>query len=216
MTEEHKPSEETKNSADPQFDICPCCGKPTLTRPIKPSQLLMDHWLSCMISCTPFNHMYSLYDGRVEITVSMPSAETEDLLFRITQLVDALARQDALMSEQPLDMAHLRARIRMCALISQIRIRTSVGDWKEFRPVDALRLLENKLNPMRESILTGEASDELKGLLNEIKAILTSPQLLSSLPLDVLATTAEAHVQLNNIMMNAGFDKNFWSGIELA
>ena len=213
MAEEETNSQEP--SAEQQYDICPCCGKPTLKRPVKPSQMLMDHWMACMISGTPFTHTYPLFNGRVEITVGIMSSETEGKLSLLTSLLDLAFKWMESSPDKPVNMPQVKAMARMCSVIHKIRLKASANDWREFLPIDALDIAIKKLLPLRETLMEDKEPIGIADILMDIQTLLTAPTTISSLPMDLLATTTEAHMQLNNILMNAGFDENFWSGIEL-
>ena len=58
--------------------ICPCCGKPTLDKQLKVSDALLDHFVSCILTHTPFFNDYSLYNDRIQITCTQLNTTEED------------------------------------------------------------------------------------------------------------------------------------------
>lgn len=205
---------EKSNSQDtePKYTTCPCCGQPTLRQPVKPGQALTDHWMACMIAGVPFSHTYPLYAGRVEITVSMMTAETEKLVNALSAKLNVFEPDMSQSDAMQVDLPHMRAMLRMYALIDKIRIRTSMNDWKEFLPREVVHDVKSRV----DSAARGDTPLARLEALDAAYDMLMSSSMLSSLPLDIIATVTEAHIQLNSIMMNAGFDQNFWAGIELA
>ena len=49
---------------------CPCCGKLTLTKPIKVKQDQLDKFLACTLTGVPYSSTYKLYKGSLLVTVS--------------------------------------------------------------------------------------------------------------------------------------------------
>lgn len=62
--------EEEKEKKAPEFITCPCCGKPTLVKPLELNGPILDHYIACLVSGVPFSHTYPIYKGKLEVTVS--------------------------------------------------------------------------------------------------------------------------------------------------
>ena len=45
---------------------------------------------------------------------------------------------------------------------------------------------------------------------------ITAPSTISSVPMAMIVGTQQAHSNVYNLLLDAGFDSNFWDGIELA
>ena len=161
---------EQEPSTEQQYDICPCCGKPTLKRPVKPGQELTDHWMACMISGTPFTHTYPLFKGRVEIMVGMMSPETEGKLSLLTSMLDLA--ESRLEGNAPVNMAQVKAMLRMCALVHKVRIRASASDWREYLPINVLDMATAALKAPAEN---------LGPVLASVQEMVTSPENISSI-----------------------------------
>ena len=56
VTEARNTNNTTTKETEIEYVTCPCCGKPTLVRPIKIKGTVLDHYLTCIMSGVPFWH----------------------------------------------------------------------------------------------------------------------------------------------------------------
>ena len=210
------PEDNEEQQTKPNFIICPCCGKPTLTPPVKPKDELMDHWLACMVTATPFTHIYPMYNGRIYVTVRANSADSDGKVSMLASILDSIGARDDLMAVHQANIPQLKAMARICIHLPKREIASSGADARVFTPAECVVMALDKLYPLRSAILSGAQIDDFQLTMAEVTKLLTAPENVTSLPPDILSMTVETHLQLNNILMNTGFDKTFWAGIELA
>lgn len=208
-------SENKQNSTeaeDANMDICPCCGKRSIPKPAKINADLMDQWLACMVTATPFSHEYPLYGGRIKITVSKLSAEQQDSL-RMANAAIVQYTHNKQQDELACDTQELRALLQLLAVIQRIEITKKSGIL--FRPQDiAMAACSDILAASKHS---GESVTEtIEEALKRAYGNLTDPSRVSGIPINTLVTVAKAHADLYTILLSNGFDDSFWEGIELA
>ena len=202
MSDEVKTTEETQQA--PVYDICPCCGKPTLIKPVVVKDALLDQYMACIISGVPFTHTYPIYNGRIKITVSVLDRATAGLVTRVTSLLEAV--EDAADAATKDKIARILSAIRLYCFIDTITI--NAGDkTREYHPAATARDVCNQFL-IKDIDLTEAISKQL--------LVLQDQQNVSNVPAAILMRTVEGHNQLNTILLTAGFDENFWEGIELA
>ena len=191
-------SEEQK---EPKKIKCPCCGQLTLTQPLEINTDLTDHYLSCIMSGVPFHHTYPLFDGKIEITISM--LLSEDLLVidrAVTKLEDAMKAE-----EEKDDFDRLGGMLRSYAFVKEIQFKS--GQTKTYTPANDMIRCANLLITSEEPL-----KDTVKNLLQQFN----KNEILSPLPYPLIESVCKTHITLYNILTDTGFDANFWKGIELA
>ena len=197
-----------EQAPDKTANICPCCGKPTLDYPIPHiPDMLLDQFMACMISGTPFTHRYELYGGRIAITVSQMTEDHRLTVADILRIIGTAKDMGALAPGVDLDT--LGSLARTMIHIVEINIKTG-GTSKMCRPSDRVRDAHELLRRAEHD------KDALQQAVRSAHAALTSPDNISSVPPAQLLAVIETHAKLLDILMDAGFDKNFWKGIELA
>lgn len=193
------------------MSICPCCHQPTLPYPVAhiPDELA-DQFMACMISGTPFTHVYPLYNGRVKITVTQMTAELRTVVERLTHEIDRLEDSGFALDNVSLDT--MKGVVRSLVSVPSIEIQAG-GAVKTFQPQAVVKRALESFN----AIDPGDTgSDKLKDTVRGVFRSLTDPSEVSGVPPIQIMTTIEAHARLLDILMDSGFDANFWAGIELA
>jgi hypothetical protein len=191
--------------------ICPCCGQPTLPYPIKhlPDDLA-DQFMACLLSGTPFTHAYPLYNGRVVITVTQMTQELHDLVNRLIHHINRLA--DSGVAIDGVSFDNMTGVVRTLVSVNSIEIKAA-GTSRVFQPVENLHRALAAFDELDPGDVT---SDAMKNKVRGIYRSLTDPSEVSGVPAIQIMTTIEAHARLLTILMDSGFDENFWAGIELA
>lgn len=210
-TEEVQDQQQEK--LDENLIRCPCCGKITLRKPIKPGHELLDHWLACISTGVPFSHTYPMYGGKVLITATSPDTDTE---VNITAAITAVERAETDGEYSGLSATALRTLANAIHLFSVVREIVFVGPpEKRFdagaAAAQAISELSEALSDMRAGKPASEWSEHLQTAYN----IMDNKNNVSALPTNVLIAVGRTHAQLSDVLMSAGFDEDFWQGIEL-
>lgn len=209
MSEQEQQQAETPKERT--ASICPCCGQPTLPYPVKhiPDDLA-DQFMACLLSGTPFTHTYPLYNGRVLITVTQMTAQARDIVEQLLHDIDRLV--DSGVSIEGVSFDNMKGIVRTLISVNSIEIKAN-GTVKVFQPAENLR----KALATFRSLEPGDVeSAAMKEKVAGIYRSLTDPSEVSGIPPAQIMTTVEAHARLLTLLMDAGFDENFWAGIELA
>ena len=120
------------------------------------------------------------------------------------------------MESAQLNIPQLKAMSRICIHIPEVKIKLTDHDTRVFTPAACVQAALDQLYPMRADIIAGKPVENFKENMEAVVRLLTAPENITSIPPNILGETVETHLQLNNILMNTGFDKTFWAGIELA
>lgn len=104
--------------------------------------------------------------------------------------------------------------IKVYCSVKDIRLHT--GSDKVFYPQDAVMQICKELVAMRINVLADSIErDELVKKLNGFHQALVAADTISAVPSPMLASVVETHAHLFYVLMDSGFDVNFWKGIEL-
>lgn len=195
----------------PEYITCPCCGKPTLVKPLELSGPVLDHYMSCLISGVPFSHTYPVYKGKLEVTVTRLSKEQEQAV-KDTDAV--LSNCEVLLSDRVSSIRELAQIIKLYVSIKDIRIASAS---KVCYPQTVVLEVCEEIKKLRLDVLADTIdhqvlAEKLAGFLK----VLMNPEAMSAVPSSMLAAIVETHSHLFYILMDSGFDVNFWNGIELA
>lgn len=195
----------------PEFITCPCCGKPTLVKPLELSGPVLDHYMSCLISGVPFSHTYPVYKGKLEITVTRLSKEQEQTVKAVNAVLENCEK---LLSDNLNTVRELAQIIKLYVSIKDIRVMSAS---KVCYPQDIVLDVCSKILELRIDILADTIDHaDLLAKVNSFLKILMNPEVMSAVPSSMLAAVVETHSHLFYILMDSGFDVNFWKGIELA
>lgn len=192
---------------------CPCCGQMTLSKPPNPGNILADHWVACMLAGVPFNRVYPLYGGKVQITVSSLSNEDADDYMAAVTLLSALELAED-RAKYEVDLLNLRQYLNILVFIKKIEIRQK-DKVQVYQPADTAAHVIAGINKLRMD-LSGDNRDACFQELLKFQKLLGSKDITSTIPLASLIRLVQIHNSINNIMTEAGFDSSFWEGIELA
>lgn len=219
MAEETTKQETTEKQTE-QFIKCPCCGELTLRRPLDIKSAVLDEYMASIISGVPFQHTYTLYK-QIEVTVSILSKEDSRNVYTAVTLLDRF--RDAI----PSGAEELKAVTRELAATIQAYIWiTSVITTKDGRvttqiyPAETMRKACSDIIKLESDISAyAIAPDKLLTTDDSIKQIhstVCKESVLSTVPDVIIRAVTKTHIDLYNVLMDTGFDSNFWQGIELA
>ena len=204
--------ENKEHGPDDSLVRCPCCGQYTLKKPIKPNGELVDQWLACVSTGIPFSNTYRLYGGKLLITAVQPSASTGAELAYAAAIINRAIDDSTYTGLQSTELQSLNNAISLYSCIRDITFTTpsrktynTGAAWDQ-----AIALLREAANGQRAK------DDTWQVKLESAYKILTDKDNVSSLPTGVLLAVGQTHIQLTDVLMSAGFDKDFWRGIELA
>lgn len=191
--------------------ICPCCHQPTLPYPVAhvPDELA-DQFMACLISGTPFTHVYPLYNGKVRITVTQMTAELRTIVEQVTHAIDRLA--DSGLSLDDVSFDTMKGVVRSLISVPSIEIQAGALT-KTFQPQATVKRALEAFNTLEPG---DTSSEQVMSTVRGVFHSLTDPAEVSGVPPIQIMTTIEAHARLLDILMDSGFDANFWAGIELA
>ena len=203
MAEETKTTEKETN----ELMRCPCCGEMTLHRPLEIKSAVLDEYMASIISGVQFQHTYTLY-GSVDITVTILSKQEGRKLYTTLQMLDKIIKDSNTPDALKQKMDELYGTIQLYSAITSIRTRKDGMVQKRFAPSETIM----------------ETCDSLLALGNEwavtnledIYADCCAEGKLSTMPDVMLRAVVKTHNDLYNVLLETGFDENFWKGIELA
>ena len=163
-----------EEGADPMYIVCPCCGKPTLTRPVKINDELLDHYMSCIISGVPFHRTYDIYGGKIRVTVTRLG---EEMIEKLREASRILSAWEALLGDQATLCQDLNSELRLYCCVPTIVV--AAGDTrKETRPEAAVVSACSAIEDTNKTIETFLEADKVKAIIQTIKtqlAILHDP-----------------------------------------
>lgn len=206
----------TDNTADINTDleqakiICPCCGQPTLDKELKISDTLMDHFVSCILTHVPFFHTYSLYHDRIKITCTQLYPADADLNRDVALKLRALVADEVISESFAISLSN---SVNLAYHIKEIQVVDSNNTNTYYYPSEYARNAATKIMKVETKDVE---EDTIKAALVECLESITDPAILSSVPISMLAHTEQAHARVYELLLEAGFDSNFWEGIELA
>lgn len=209
------PDEEKK---EVQKIKCPCCGELTLNQPVQVKSIILDEYMASIITGVPFTHTWELYNGTVKITVESLDKATNAALSAAVKAVDDWSRKLEEGTLTQLDAAKytmlakpLRDTLRMYCSIKEIIILRDGKLQKQFMPADVIREAMKKL--FEASFVSDEA---MAAAIEEYNKRCVDPAVLSTLSESIIRTVIVAQADLYTLLLDNGFDTNFWAGIELA
>lgn len=193
----------------PDMAICPCCGKPTVKKPIKVDSKIVDDYMASIITGVPFNHTFEMFDGKLALTVGAVPRDTSILLYRFGFLVEPFAITDT-------PVADLLGLVNAYHGIQKIVVNSSKGD-KIYMPgthiIEACKKLVEAWSG--KDLTNAETKAEFIQAVQQLYIQLASTDVVSATPPAVITRVVNDFRALETIMLEAGFDENFWKGIEL-
>ena len=198
--------------------LCPCCKHPTLSKPVELKGVLLDHYLSCLMTGTPFSHTYPIYNGRMHVTVTQLAKKNALKLDIVDKVIDKCF---AGLSEDSIDSLSIRQEdmkglLRVCACVTIIEM-VATGANIIAQPSETVWGICNTLQEAKSEVFLEKLPEaDILALIGDQIKLMSDPALMSSLPAAMLISLVSSHNYIHNLLMEAAFDTNFWKGIELA
>lgn len=195
---------------------CPCCGELTLTQPLDVKSAVLDEYMAAIITGVPFAHTYGLYNGSVKITVeslhhkdSILLSNTENILKEYIKNMESEGGNQVKAGVGC--MKELLGTLRLYFGVTAIEMYRDKALVKSYTPSEIMRTTATDI--CAASLAGNSALDE--AVAKATKTCLAQDA-TSTLPSDAIKAIVVTHGDLYNLLMDAGFDENFWAGIELA
>ena len=216
MSTEQETEEQVQTKAkEPEFVTCPCCGKPTLVKPVNVKPPLLDQYMACIMSGVPFSHTYPVYGGRMQITVSQLDQTFSDKLRNVDRV---LAEWESTLQDKFDQGQELGTLMRLYCSIPEVKIESGAAE-KSFQPAAVVSDMCDAIVAKKQSYAQTDTEPtylELCEFIQKQLEIVRSTNTSAGIPLAIIMGVVEAHNQLYTILVTSGFDANFWEGIELA
>ena len=202
------PDEEEKQ----KMATCPCCGQPTLKKPVKVDGKIVDDYLASIMTGVPFSHTFSMFDGKLRIVTAMADRDNGLKLYKFIFLVEPFTK-DSSKVQDLLGLVNTYCSIKQIEIVGKDNTVAKI-----YYPAEHIYEVCGKLLDawdhvdLRDEEKRKEFLQAIQGAYDELK----STEILSSTPPKVLTRIVGDFQALETIMLNAGFDENFWKGIELA
>ena len=203
---------------------CPCCGETTLTKPLDIPSPILDEYLSSILSGVSFSHTYPLYGGKLEVTAVILDKQASRKRISILQMLTDLKRSVGTSDVRKITLIEdLQGVINLYYNIQTINTYVDKKLMSSFEPSAKINSLFDAILDNQQYVYhyvrqdyTGEDKDKIFDILQELYATYCTDTVLSSVPHLMLQAVVTTHSDLYNILLESGFDENFWHGIELA
>lgn len=207
---------EQAEETEQKYILCPCCRKSQIPKPVEIDSPIMDHYMSCIMTGVPFSHTYELYGGKLAITATMLAHEESlDLSIATSTLELCKAKMGGEMDET---LSELIGMLNVYAQIDTISShdKTKLNMKSLYNPKKVVFDICKDLNEKRYKIIQNDmTTDDIKKMIENAFALCKNTSTMSALPAAILSTVQRTHDTLYSILVEAGFDPNFWKGIEL-
>lgn len=190
---------------------CPCCGQETLKHPVKCDSAIVDDYLASILTGVPFKHTFHLFDGKLRITVSASDREEAMKLYRFVFMTES----SNISSNN--SVRDLLGIVNAYCSIQEIYVQAK-EDAKTYFPAQHIVKICGALADKweDEDLTTDENKTAFLDDLQKAYTSLSKPEILSSTPPMIITRVANDFRGIETILLEAGFDENFWQGIELA
>lgn len=189
--------------------ICPCCGERTLKRPVKVDGKIIDDYLASIMTGVPFSHTFNMFDGRLKITCGLADRDTGVMFWRFIHFMEPHASDTAIVKD-------LLGLINTYCAVKRIEVTGSGNMSKLYTPCEILAAACQKFLDEWELVtLTDETKKDFLKAVSDLYDQLKPTDVISSVPPTVLNRVNNDFRALESIMLQAGFDENFWKGIKL-
>lgn len=219
MADELGTQEVTTEETKEQFIKCPCCGELTLRKPLDIKSAVLDEYMASLISGVPFQHTYTLHNS-IDITASALTKSDKDKIYATLQLLDTMSKtigENDPASRSKVD--ELAADIQLYYYVSQIQARKQDKVIASFTPASQMSVVCDTVLSYQPRILAfAIGKDDPTNIVADLVTLYDTnctEKTLSAIPDVMLRAIVRTHNDLYNILMNNGFDENFWKGIEL-
>lgn len=203
---------------------CPCCGEYTLHKPATIKSMILDEYMASIMSGIPFSHTYRLYNDSVTVTATELNKQDSAVVYTATQYLAELIRASegidiaaATLFKDLYNTSHVYSHITSIVTAQDGEVVNT------YTPTSAMQSLMTELNNNQKLIqnyLDPDYEEEDKAaiidLCKKLHNTYCSSKTLSSLPEAVIKTIVQTHDDIYAILLDTGFDSNFWTGIELA
>lgn len=191
--------------------VCPCCGQPTLMKPVKVDGKIVDDYLASILTGVPFSHTFGMFDGKLKVTLAVPGREEGIKLYSLIFLMEPYAGTSTVVKD-------FIGLVDMYFRIKQISVRSDTKEGKVYFPAKHVLAACDELGKKWENV---DLHDEEKKaeFLADIKqkhTAVSATDIISATPTIILNKLLGDFSALEKIMLEAGFDENFWKGIKLA
>ena len=206
-------AEETK---EPKKMKCPCCGELTITQPLDVKGVTLDEFMSSIIAGVPYTHTYKMFSGTVEITVEVVSKQLANMRTAAIKLLEGyVAKMEASGEAQAAAAAApIRELISVMHLYFGVKTITMYKNdrvVKQYTPAD---LMQEAAAMITKTSM--ESQDAFESAVAKYLEKCVSTDTISALPTEAIRTVVVTHADIYTLLLTAGFDENFWEGIELA
>lgn len=175
---------------------CPCCGKLTLEKPFKIKDKDLDLYIASASTGIPYSKTYSLYDGKLKLTVCNADEITKD---KMNLLVTRTSTEE----EEALKEAQQLFIMRLFTLlpITCIEITGEQLCKKDIKAV-VMPLLDEALIHYKE-----------KEWLDKAYARLMDPKEVTGVSKIIIDKVVAKHLENYVLLTDSGFDSNFFDVI---
>lgn len=219
MADETMKPETEQEEQDEKFLKCPCCGELTLRKPLDIKSAVLDEYMASIISGVPFQHTYTLHNS-IDITVAALSKAERNKIYAALQLLDTLS--NTIGETDPGSRAkvnELAASIQLYYYVTEIQARRDDKVVSSFTPANQMSSLCDTVIGYQPRIMAyAVGKDDPTNVVADVVALYDincTEKTVSAIPEVMLRAIVRTHIDLYNILMNNGFDVNFWKGIEL-
>lgn len=193
---------------------CPCCGELTLTQPLDVKSAVLDEYMAAIITGVPFSHTYSLFGGSVRIKVESLDRANSALISDVARRLNEYAAD----KEEKATHSDIVPYIKELAGVLRLYFGVIAIDmFKDNEPVKTYapsKIMREHAKNISEAFR--ETDEKLLESITAAVSVCLSQDVISSVPDAAIRTVVVTHGELYNLLMEAGFDENFWAGIELA
>lgn len=200
----------TEKKEEPKMATCPCCGQETIKRPVKVDGKIIDDYLASIMTGVPFSHTFPMFDGRLKITVSVADKQEGLVLYRFVFMTEPFAQESSTVRDF-LGLVNTYCSIRKI-------IVTKGEDQNVYMPAEHVIAACRKIVDVWEK---EDLAKEEKKKAEFLQALQTAynelivPAVVSSTPMLILNRILTDFRTIESLLLEAGFDENFWKGIEL-
>lgn len=199
----------TEKKEEPKMATCPCCGQETIKRPVKVDGKIIDDYLASIMTGVPFSHTFPMFDGRLKITVSVADKQEGLVLYRFVFMTEPFAQESSTVRDF-LGLVNTYCSIRKI-------IVTKGEDQNVYMPAEHVIEACRKIVDVweKEDLAKEEKKAEFLQALQTAYNELIVPAVVSSTPMLILNRILTDFRTIESLLLEAGFDENFWKGIEL-
>jgi len=201
MAEEIKNDTQTQDNNE--YMRCPCCGEMTLHKPLEVKSIVLDEYMSSIITGVPFSHTYTLHDS-IDVTVEVPLKKDALMLQRALKQLEKL-RTAAKSQEESDKLRAAWSMIQVYGNIVSIVTRKDNATVNTYFPSECIKQFVSAIKDMDGNI----------DLIIEAYESCDTTENMSTIPEIMLNAIVKTHGDVYRVLMDTGFNETFWKGIEL-